>query len=265
MAAAARMGLGRVTLAPGFLSNEEFAALLDSSLAVVFPSLFEGFGIPVVEAMSAGRPVLCSNVTSLPEVAGGAALLFDPRKPDEIAASIERIVEDSELRATLVGRGRLRAAELGTPEKMAAAYWKVMREAAGQHGAFDTVLHGAYADGWTAERLTVTCGEGAPGRRARIVLEAPGSLPWPAVTLEVSRSDIDDAEELNLERGTQTAVEAELPTEGGWARVTVSPYFQPSAYGSPDTRLLGCRLKSCQILDPDGTTRELGPGAGGAA
>jgi glycosyltransferase involved in cell wall biosynthesis len=55
---------------------------MTSCLAVIFPSLYEGFGMPVIEAMAAGKPVLCSNVTSLPEIAGGAALLFDPRKPE---------------------------------------------------------------------------------------------------------------------------------------------------------------------------------------
>ena len=58
---------------------------MTNSAGVVFPSLYEGFGLPVIEAMATGVPVACSNVTSLPEVAGDAAILFDPRIPEQIA------------------------------------------------------------------------------------------------------------------------------------------------------------------------------------
>lgn len=62
----------------GYVSNKELGVLLSDALAMIFPSLYEGFGMPIVEAMSAGIPIICSNRASLPEVAGNAALFFDP-------------------------------------------------------------------------------------------------------------------------------------------------------------------------------------------
>ncbi len=84
-------------------------ALIRGARALVFPSLYEGFGLPVLEAMLLGTPVMTSNVSSLPEVAGDAALLVDPTDIDQMAAAISAIDSDSDLRAELTARGRARA------------------------------------------------------------------------------------------------------------------------------------------------------------
>src|SRR5436853_2357479 len=84
-AAADALGLKDHVVFAGFLSETDFAALLKNCLAVVFPSLYEGFGMPVIEAMAAGCPVACSDKNSLEEVASDAGLLFDPRIPSQIA------------------------------------------------------------------------------------------------------------------------------------------------------------------------------------
>jgi glycosyltransferase involved in cell wall biosynthesis len=107
---------------PGFVPEDEFAALLQHCLAVIFPSLYEGFGMPAVEAMAAGKPVLCSNVASLPEITSGVALLFDPRDIAAIARAIGQIESDGKLRSTLVERGLRRAASFGDAQLMAARY-----------------------------------------------------------------------------------------------------------------------------------------------
>ncbi|HEU5423386.1 MAG TPA: glycosyltransferase family 1 protein, partial [Nitrolancea sp.] len=78
--------------------------------ALVFPSLYEGFGLPAIEAMACGTPVLTSNTSSMPEVAGDAALLVDPLDTAAIAAGIERIATDQALRAMLRERGLAHAA-----------------------------------------------------------------------------------------------------------------------------------------------------------
>jgi glycosyltransferase involved in cell wall biosynthesis len=78
-----------------WLSGEEFEGLWRVAEVFVFPSLYEGFGLPVLEAMARGVPVACSNASSLPEVAGDAALTFDPRDEGAIAAAIERLLSDS--------------------------------------------------------------------------------------------------------------------------------------------------------------------------
>jgi len=85
----------------GYRSPLEVRALLQGCLALVFPSLFEGYGIPVVEAIIAGKPVLCSNVTSLPELVGDAALTFNPNSVEEIAKSMLDVATRSELQLAL--------------------------------------------------------------------------------------------------------------------------------------------------------------------
>jgi glycosyltransferase involved in cell wall biosynthesis len=92
----------------GFVSTTELQALYRLCRCVVFPTLFEGFGMPLVEAFLAGAPAASSNVTSLPEQAGDAALLFDPADPAEIAEALRRLWTDERLRRTLAARGRER-------------------------------------------------------------------------------------------------------------------------------------------------------------
>ena len=126
---ASRLGLADAVLLPGFVSDATMQALYRHALAVVFPSLYEGFGMPVIEAMGQGLPVACSNSTALQEVAGSAALLFHPGCPQEIAAALHRLSEDGELRGTLIARGREQAQRYQDPDAMADQYWDLFCEA----------------------------------------------------------------------------------------------------------------------------------------
>ncbi len=95
---------GRV-LFPGYVPDEDKAALLSGALAFAFPSLYEGFGLPVLEAQACGCPVITSTTSSLPEVVRDAALLVDPNDTAAIAAGMQRIATDHVLRETLIERG----------------------------------------------------------------------------------------------------------------------------------------------------------------
>jgi glycosyltransferase involved in cell wall biosynthesis len=102
-------GLGDRVRLLGWVDDATLDGLYRAADCFVFPSLAEGFGLPVLEAMLRGAPVACSNTTSLPEVAGDAALLFDPLDTDAIAGSIRQILEDGDLAERLRTAGRERA------------------------------------------------------------------------------------------------------------------------------------------------------------
>lgn len=96
---------------PGFIAEEDLPALLSAAEAFVWPSLWEGFGLPPLEAMACGTPVLTSNVSSLPEVVGDAALMVDPYDIEAIAEGMLRLAEDAALRDQLRSLGLQRAAQ----------------------------------------------------------------------------------------------------------------------------------------------------------
>jgi glycosyltransferase involved in cell wall biosynthesis len=105
------LGVAQRLRLPDWLSESALAGLYALSSAFVLPSLVEGFGLPVLEAMLRDVPVACSNTSSLPEVAGDAALLFDPERQEEVTGAIRRLLDDRALAQRLVERGRLRAEE----------------------------------------------------------------------------------------------------------------------------------------------------------
>lgn len=108
------LGLSQRVILPGYLStngytpDEDLRVLYQHAVAYVFPSLKEGFGIPILEAWSAGLPVVASNASSIPEVGGDAVLYFDPYNTDDITKKIKRIITDEKLRRDLVEKGQNR-------------------------------------------------------------------------------------------------------------------------------------------------------------
>jgi glycosyltransferase involved in cell wall biosynthesis len=102
----------------GFADDADLPALYSAACCFAFPSLYEGFGLPVLESMACGTPVVTSNVSSLPEVAGEAALMVDPRDVEAIAEAIQRVLMDCDLREDLITKGLTQAARF-TWEKAA--------------------------------------------------------------------------------------------------------------------------------------------------
>jgi glycosyltransferase involved in cell wall biosynthesis len=114
----------------GYVSDSKLEELYQRASILAFPSLDEGFGMPVLDAMARGVPVLTSNVSAMPEVVGGAALLVDPTDVHSIADGLCQLTTNSELRDTLIQAGIGRAREF-TWEKSVEATWKVYRELIG--------------------------------------------------------------------------------------------------------------------------------------
>ena len=95
----------------GFVPDATLAILYRLARVFVFPSLYEGFGLPPLEAMASGTPVITSNLSSLPEVVGDAAMLIDPYQPDAIAGAMRRVLQDERLRDDMRERGLARVRE----------------------------------------------------------------------------------------------------------------------------------------------------------
>jgi glycosyltransferase involved in cell wall biosynthesis len=102
----------------GYLPEDDVRSLYRAASVFVFPSLCEGFGLPLLEAMACGLPVAASGVSALPEVGGDAAVYFQPEDPEDMAAKIMLLLEDAGLRESLKAKGRERA-KIFTWEKTA--------------------------------------------------------------------------------------------------------------------------------------------------
>ena len=116
--------------------DQDLAVLYSNALALVYPSLYEGFGLPVVEAMACGCPVITSNVSSLPEVAGSAALLVDPHDPAGFAEALHSVILDRDLSTRLRGNGIRRAGDFSWDNTVSAT-----------HAIYEQVLAGARRPG----------------------------------------------------------------------------------------------------------------------
>lgn len=116
----AEYGLAEQVFHVGYVSHEDMPILYSRATLLCFPSLFEGFGMPVLEAMESGCPVVCANATSLPEIVGDAALLFDPNDYCAVALAILNVWNDEKLRAELIFKGKARAEHFSKAHMIAA-------------------------------------------------------------------------------------------------------------------------------------------------
>ena len=123
---AVTLNCGERVAFPGVIPDRDLPALYQGALAFVYPSLYEGFGLQLVEAMASGIPIVASNRTSIPEILGDAGLLFDPEKPEEIAERLRQVSCDAALRERLQRLSAARAAEFSW-SRMAAETLAVYR------------------------------------------------------------------------------------------------------------------------------------------
>lgn len=111
----------------GYVDDHDLPALYSGSISFIFPSIYEGFGLPILEAMACGTPVITSNTTSIPEIAGNAAMLVDPLNVDEIAEAIQEVIINDQLRDTLRQKGVQHASQF-TWEKTSQQVWELLNQ-----------------------------------------------------------------------------------------------------------------------------------------
>jgi hypothetical protein len=256
--AAEGLGLGDHVLFPGYLANAELLALVTNSAGMIFPSLYEGFGLPVIEAMATGVPVACSNVTSLPEVAGDAAILFDPRVPDDIARAMIALAHDKDLTARLVRAGDLRAAQFSDSKLMAEQYWEAFQHAAGLEYR-SNLLVGVHPDGWAGPNPKVQVSASTQARTLDFEIALPGWAPVSKMTMLI-RQGSEKKSKINLLRGRNGKVSVPLPLAGGFFDIELSPSFVPALTGAGDDRReLSVILVKCEVVHADGQRISLFP------
>jgi glycosyltransferase involved in cell wall biosynthesis/SAM-dependent methyltransferase len=244
--AVTQMGLaGRVHLV-GFVSDEALAELFRGAFCLLVPSLYEGFGIPLLEAMQSGTPIVCSRAASLPEVGGEAARYIDPRRPADIGAALQELYDQPELRRVLIERGGRRLEEFRTAD-MVDRYLDVLDEVlrGGGH-APEASVAGVFDDRWLGPVVTALAGVSSHGRVWDFEMSLPDWHPHAAATV---RADLDGRHVgiLRFARGQTRRLQVTVPPAGGQVRLEVAPSFVPNANG--DHRELTLQLVRCQLRE----------------
>jgi len=249
--AAQRMRLEDKLLFAGFLKEDEFAALLQGCLALIFPSLFEGFGVPVLEAMRFGKPVLCSKLTSLPEVCGEAALYFDARRPDDIMRAIEKIVNEPNLASELVQRGKQQATRFDDLDGWARHYFQIFTEVFQGERVYHNGLTGLYGDHWAGHSLEISVAGGVT-QELEIEFSPPPWLPKD-LTVQLNGAIPDSQKTHTIPRGEKRMLRIPLSERGGMIEIHFSPAIAPAALNmSADQRPLTCMVKICRLISSTG-------------
>lgn len=122
-----KLGLENFIIRPGFLSNEDLVAFFNLAFLYIQPSLYEGFGLPILQAMACGTPVISSNAGSLPEISGDAAIFFNPNNLDDFLNRIKMVIQDKSIQYQMVKKG-LKQAALFSWNKVAADTLKVYKD-----------------------------------------------------------------------------------------------------------------------------------------
>jgi glycosyltransferase involved in cell wall biosynthesis len=251
-----RMGLADAIIFPGYVSTPELGTLIANSLGMVFPSLYEGFGMPVIEAMAMGVPVACSNLTSLPEVAGDAAILFDPRVPDSLVTALISLASHQALRETLISRGRERATVFSDHLQMAREYMTLFERALETHTPHWQMV-GRYEDGWLGPHLWIQSEAGTSGRELELDFSTECWMPEGSVQLALW---VDGAHRKTwkMEQGKEQCISVPLDQKAQIIEWRFLPVYVPSAQGlGTDERQLSLMLKGCRLKDSAGAKMNL--------
>jgi glycosyltransferase involved in cell wall biosynthesis len=241
----------------GYVPADDLPGLYRGAAMLLFPSLFEGFGIPLVEAMALDCPIAAAHTGSIPEVVGDAALLFDPRQPDSIATVCSRLLADHSVRQALITRGRERATSFSW-DRTAEETLGVFEWARAQGSALQPVsrppayrIKGVYRDGWAVRRVHLYL----PYLPAMKALKLEGSsnhLPYPfALRMKVDGRQVQALSitspgkftfvgDLPQPRKTMSDVQIELIADKEFIPTTIEK--------SLDTRKLAYQIENLAVI-----------------
>lgn len=250
-----RMGISDHVHFLGFLDEDALAYIWERCKCLIFPSLYEGFGIPVLEAMAFGKPVLASKVCSLPEVGGDAVLYFDPRNPIEVAEYLGRITNDTLLCKKLINQGYERLKSFDQKE-MATQYLQVFEESVKNFQNHDvTYVTGIYSDKWSKPTFYVNLGSNLSQGDLVLTVEVPSF--YPASQAKVILKSRKRRKTVFCVPGTTQQIVWPIDINSSQQRLTIQikPSFVPcNLHLNSDTRQLGLLIQGCQLKFVDGTS-----------
>jgi len=246
-----KMGLTERVHVLGYVPEEDLAALWKGAFCLLFPSLYEGFGIPVLEAMRYGKPVICSGVASLPEVGGEAVRYIDPRKPGTIVEALRELLERPGYADSLIEAGHERV-RLFETDHMITRYLDTFDEALTRGGETQTArVDGVFGDGWLGPMVLVTTGASPQQRAWDFELNMPD---WHPHRVSTVRFDVNGKtiRQVRIRRGGSQAVRVPVPRSRAQMRVHVTPSFVPDVNG--DRRELTVMLTRGKLVERESGT-----------
>jgi len=249
---AEKMNLSQHIVTPGFLPDHEIGVLYRSAKGLIFPSLYEGFGIPLLEAMQSGIPVACSNVTSLPEIGGDAVLYFNPASIQEICQAIETLEYNNVVRDELIQKGFGRLKLFGNARTMAQQYAHLIRSMLQSKKQVHTYgLHNLTEDRWFQENAYLAFPGSTQKRFMEFSIHVPEWLPTQMeITIIESNKPIAH---YFCDQGNDLRESLALPLSGTIIEIRFSVAFAPASLGiSNDYRPLSALCKNFQIKSSEG-------------
>ena len=259
-----QLGLENQVRHLGFMDAALFPGLYYGAACLVFPSLYEGFGIPLVEAMSCGCAVAGSNVCSIPEVAGRGALLFDPRNPDSIADALEQVLCSESVRLQLVEEGRTQAARFSweTAARETLALFETVKTGRAPRMPFgppQDVVEGFHADGWAGPEILLRNVE--LSRWRTLLVEGAVSVHCCPLNIQFT-VDRQVIRELKIKNPGVLSHRFDIPKAETNSladiRLVADRHFVPRRTGiSRDTRRLSFQIHKLALIDSEGTAMVL--------
>lgn len=252
-AQAKQMGLDQQIVAPGFLPDHEIGTLYRNARGLIFPSLYEGFGIPLLEAMQAGIPVACSHVTSLPEIGGDAVLYFNPQSAHEISRAIEALEFNDLLRNELIQKGSERLQVFGDAGAMTQKYADLICHMLGSKKKIHSYgLHGLTEDRWFQGNAYLMVPNSPQKRFMEFTVQVPEWMPS-GLELTITESD-NRLADYQCDRGNRLDGSLALPASEGIVEMRFSASHTPASLGvANDHRPLSAECLYFQIKSPEGT------------
>lgn len=234
------------TVITGYITNEELYSILSGAKGLIYPSLFEGFGIPVVEAMHLNKLIASSNQTSLPEIGCSAICYFDPRRPDDILSGINYIA-NNEMNDEICAEYAQKLKDYET-EKMIDAYLEVFREVIDDklRCGFDEELSGVYADSWSGKEILVKLNQKA-GEKLKVRFSVPEFIKIDE-KVKIEHNGIKKVVKVSC--GDTVSLEEPVKNEYEEIKFTFSKTWSPKAVlKSEDERQLGVMVEEISVTD----------------